>query len=148
MNAPQMLEYLTRNGVKVWREGERLQIKPPKPLKPELMELAAALKSDLLSIVEERTEPTTEATPEQAGTTQGASPEHWEIAEGLRFNGGGCAARLLVALCRLSHNVKEIEARLREGEPLGLWRRTERTDALGFPVWEIRSEQEREEGEI
>lgn len=57
MNAPQLLDRLTRNGVKVWREGERLQIKPPKPLKPELIELATVLKSELLSLVEEQSEP-------------------------------------------------------------------------------------------
>lgn len=136
MNAPQLLARLTRNGVKVWREGERLQIKPPKPLKPELIELAVALKSELLSLAEERAEPAPEDTAPPA-TAQGVSPELWEIREALLFNGGACAARLLVALCRLSDGMKEIEARLREGEPLGLWERTERTDALGFLIWAL-----------
>lgn len=70
-------------------------------------------------------------------TTQEISPEHWEILEGLRFNGGECAARLLVALCRLSDGLREVESRLREVETLGLWERTERTDALGFSIWAL-----------
>ncbi len=64
-------------------------------------------------------------------------PELCEIRQGLKFNGGECAARSLVALCRLSGNVGEIESRLREGEPLGLWKRTERRDTLGFAIWTL-----------
>ncbi len=74
---------------------------------------------------------------EQAGTTQEVSAELWEIREALLFNGGESAARLLVALCRLSHNVGEIETRLREGETLGLWARTERADTMGCAIYAL-----------
>jgi len=80
--------------------------------------------------------------PQQVeATTQEVSPQLCEIVEGLHFNGGECAARLLVSLCRLSDGTREVESRLREGESLGLWERTERTDALGFPVWAYRFEE-------
>lgn len=70
-------------------------------------------------------------------TTQEVSAENREIVKALLFNGGECAARLLVALCRLSDGLHEVERRLREGEPLGLWKRTDKVDGLGFPVWAL-----------
>lgn len=184
MNPTQFLEYATKAGVEVWKEGERLRYRSPKALPSKALELLKQLKPELLLLVEDRSDPFLadglvlsalkgELTPESLlplledpatddnlrmwiqRTLDGwrydesgapvppppkpPNPVLEEIGEALRFNGGECASRLMVAVCRLSNSIGEIEEVLRHGEQLGLWSRTERTDALGFMIWALPS---------
>ena len=135
MSPETLVSYANKRGIAFRLDSGRLKAVAERELTEKEKRLLREHREAIRAYLQ-RGEPAPEATAPPA-TAQGVSPELWEIREALLFNGGACAARLLVAVCRLSHSVKEIEVRLREGETLGLWERTERTDALGFLIWAL-----------
>jgi len=57
MNGVQFLEHAKKNGVEVWKEGERLKYRAQRELPPKAIELLKTLKSELLPLVEDRADP-------------------------------------------------------------------------------------------